>query len=354
MMKNVVFLIGIFLGIQLAQAQVVDFDSEAYSQQFKEDFQIYSKAYSEPVISSYSYNLISGWNQTAKVLQPWAVRLEFIGGATQNPDQNRFFDFNTQGFSNNIRLKNPENNQLPTALGGATDQAFIYSVDGQVGQGGIVLQQITVEQEIPVFDGVTTPGNSVPNAVPQLSLGLPLGTEVSARFFPYFQYNGATHNEFGLGVKHGLDQHISAIPDFLHWNVAALFNGSRYNYEPNQFLDGEDQDVRLSGSAFMLHSTFSADYKFVSFFVNAGYYNWTTRFSILGTYRYTVEEGVYNGEEVFEVIDPVEIIEKAGGVQASAGLRFVIAKTLTLSSAYHIANKNTLTFGLGFRFGKEA
>ena len=335
---------GVLLGIT-AHAQVVNFDSESISREFVRNFNIYSEAYSEPVMEAFSYNSLSGWNQTARIIRPYSVRLEFVTGATFTKDAEVTFNFNDYPFSDNIELEGPTEPILPTALGGSTENYFRYSVQGNVSLVG----DFTTTQDIPAFSGVTSPFNSTPNIVPQLSLGLPGSFELTARFFPYYNYQGVSHNEFGIGVKHGLGQYFK-MPANLHWNVGVFYDLNQYTYRPEDFLEGEDQRIRLRGSALLMESLASYDYKFVSVFGGLGFYNWTNSFDILGTYRYVVEEGQFNGREVFTTTDPVTLSRNKTGVKGSAGVTFRILKVVSLSAAYHLASRNTLTVNLSFNF----
>ncbi len=328
------------------KAQVLDFDSEAISEDFVYNLNVYSEAYSRPVIDAFSYNSINGWNQTARIIRPYSVRLEFVAGAVFTQEDNVRFNFNDYAFSENFDVSGPTAPILPTALGGTTENLFQYTVEGTV--GGI--QNIQATRDIPALSGAEFPGNSTPNLVPQISLGLPKSFELVARFFPYYKYEGVSHNEFGIGVKHGLNQYFN-FPENLHWNIGAFYDLNQYTYRPDDFLEGEDQKIRLRGSAFLVESMASYDYRFVSVFGGLGFYNWTNSFSILGTYRYELEEGEFNGREVFTTTDPVEIFNNRTGVKASAGVTFRILKLVSLSTAYHFASRNTLTLNLSFNFG---
>ncbi|MGB0175980.1 MAG: DUF6588 family protein, partial [Owenweeksia sp.] len=321
---------GLLAGISL-HAQVVDFDSEGLSKEFVRNFNIYSEAYTQPVINAFSYNSISGWNQTARIIRPYSVRLEFVAGATFTEEENITFNFNNYDFSDNIELLGPTEPILPTALGGSTENFFRYTVQGNVAGLG----NITATQDIPAFSGITSPYNSTPNLVPQISVGLPGEFELTARFFPYYNYEGVSHNEFGVGVKHGLGQYLE-MPKNLHWNVGIFYDLNQYTYVPEDFLEGEDQKIRLRGSAVLMESLASYDYKFVSVFGGLGLYNWTNSFSILGTYRYEVEEGQFNGREVFTATDPVDIAVNKTGLKGSAGVTLRVLKVLSLSAAYHM------------------
>ena len=337
-------MVSLLAGVSL-HAQVVDFKSEELSREFVRNFSIYSEAYTKPVINAFSYNSLSGWNQTARIIRPYSVRLEFVAGATFSEDDNTTFSFNDYPFSDDIELLGPTAPVLPTALGGGTDNFFRYTVEGNVAGLG----NISATQDIPAFSGITSPYNSTPNLVPQISLGLPGEFELVARFFPYYNYEGVSHNEFGIGVKHGLGQYFE-IPENLHWNIGAFYDLNQYTYTPEDFLEGEDQKIRLRGSAFLVESMASYDYKFVSVFGGLGFYNWTNSFDILGTYRYEVEEGQFNGREVFTATDPVEISVTKSGLKGSAGVTFRLFKVLSLSTAYHMAAQNTLTLNLSFNF----
>lgn len=358
-MKNLfqALALAALLSPALAQAQLqVDFDEKAIQKDFITNFDIYSSAYVDPILDVYSYNQMSGWATSAKLLNPWNVRLQFVSSVTFVPDDNLKFNFNEKdftGFNNgngsgksDIRLQsNPDNPNLPTVLGGSTDQSFIYSVKDENG--------MTYSEEIPVFEGIDAPFNAVPDIVPQISLGLPAGFEVNLRFFPKINFGGVDHQQWGVGVRHQLDQYLWDDNNF-HWSAGGRFSQNSYSYVPQEFLEGNNQEVRLLSNAFVLETTGSYDLDFLSLFASVNYFSWQNNFDILGTYRYDVQAtgpvGAIEVKEAFRVTDPVSVTKENTGLRLTAGATVTVFKYLGFTMAYSVNPRNSLVFGINLNF----
>lgn len=344
MIKNVLALISLIVLPLCSRAQFqIDFDEQAIEQDFINNFKIYSSAYTDPVLDVYGFNQMIGWSPTAKVLDTWEFRIQVLGAVSFVPDQSLEFNFNEQGFTNNLQLKtNAANPNLPTVLGGETDQVFIYTVEDENG--------MEYEQEIPVFGGINSPFNAVPDVVPQISVGLPAGFEFSFRLFPKVEIEGVKHDQWGLGLKHQLNQYLWDDNDF-HWNLEAGYSQNTFSGEPDEFLDGQNQQIRLRGKVLTLGTNGSYDYKFLHLFAGVQYYNYTTNFDVLGTYKFEVEAqggpvGVFNVQEAFSTTDPLSIDNKGNGVRVNAGITVDILKYVGLSVSYAAGQRQSLLAGL--------
>lgn len=105
-------------------------------------------------------------------------------------------------------------------------------------------------------DGSTTlltiPGGldlpAAPLVLPQVSIGLPFGLEVTGRFLPTTKLGDAGKVNFiGFGLRHDIDQYIPLIPV----DIAVHFFTQKFNYED---ADGK-KIISASGTAFGLEAS---------------------------------------------------------------------------------------------------
>ena len=343
-LKNHIIVTALLLLSNRANAQILDFDSERETKMFVYNMQVYSQGYIGPVIDAYGSNQISGWQPSGEILQPWAFSFGVQASATFLPDQNVKFNFNEADFNNRIRLKDPSDPVLPTVLGGRTDKQLIYRVEGNQ-PGGVVYY----EEEIPALSGITTPHNGIPGASAQIGIGLPWKTEAQLRIVPPINFYNVDHYQFAGGLRHEITQHFSDEDLKFHITLGGFYGHSKFNYEPEKFLDGKNQEIQLVDNSWNFESVFAYDMKFMSLFGIFGYYNTSTQFDILGTYEFEVE---YRNapppapptiKEAFRAKDPISITANNNNVRFGAGVSFKLWNFSELSATYSYAEYHTVS-----------
>jgi hypothetical protein len=329
-----------------AEAQgLINFDSQAIEQDFVYNLNLYGKRYTDPILGTFSFSQVNAWQHSAEVLNSGAFRVGFVTSAAFAPGDMLTFNFNEVGFSDKLSLRDPSDPTLVTALGGETEKVFEYTVNASNGA--------SYTQEIPAFDGFSSPYNAIPNAVPQLSFGLPGGFEVQARVLPYLALDDVTHSEFGVGLKHQLDQYFKTAEN-LSFSVAASYDLNQFNYTPEDLLEGDNQNISLLSHAFLMEGMVSYTVGFVDLMAGLGAYYMNNNFQIEGTYRYEVERTTPLGQpvvqEAFSTTDPININREVSGLRLTTGLNLNLGTLVDLSIAYHAASVNSLSVGLSFAF----
>lgn len=180
---------------------------------------------------------------------------------------------------------------------GNTTAQFLYEVEDETGR-------YSYQQGIEALDGFTSFENTVPTAALNLSVGLPMNTEVFLRALPEIEIDGLENYVVGGGVKHVISQYFQE-DDEPKFNVAlAGFVGkTKFTFIPNNFLDGQNQEAVFIDNTYSGELIASYDKKYFSIFGLVGFYSGSSDFAINGTYRYEVEQ---NGlaQEAFETKKP--------------------------------------------------
>lgn len=120
----------------------------------------------------------------------------------------------------------------PTVVGSGA--GFVAEPTGEFRDALLQAGEDPADFELHFPDGLDLP--AVPFAVAQLSVGVPLGTEVSARFTPSVDLGGdvGTVSMIGFGARHSLDRWL-ALPSPLRLSVA----GGWQRLEAGDYLDLE-------------------------------------------------------------------------------------------------------------------
>ncbi|MCI0708213.1 MAG: hypothetical protein L0Y80_12115 [Ignavibacteriae bacterium] len=183
----------------------------------------------------------------------------------------------------------------------------------------------------------TPPGSNlklVPLIVPQASVGLPFGIEVTGRFIPTVSLGDVGKVNFlGFGLRHDIDQYI---PVPLPIDIAAHFMTQSLT-----FSDKDDKKILSgSGTAFGLEVSASA----LIFTLYGGLQLESSSWDI-ESYEYTDES---SGTPVTVQI-PGFSVDGKNKSRFHAGVRFILA-VINIHADYSFANQPVITAGLGISF----
>ncbi|MCJ7758834.1 MAG: hypothetical protein MUP24_11900, partial [Gillisia sp.] len=125
---------------------------------------------------------------------------------------------------NILNIQGSSNALLPTVFGGDTDAVF----EGEINDPGL-----SSDFTFDAIDGLNK--KVVIHPFPQLTVGLPYGTEVALRFVPRVTINDVGVSTSGIGLKHNFAQYFKySRPD--DFQMAAVFTYSNieidYDYTP--------------------------------------------------------------------------------------------------------------------------
>lgn len=228
-------------------------------EQLKQMAKVNSERYVTPLLNGWGVALNSGIYHTADVhsILGFDVHLKLTGALIEEADKK--YDFVT-----------PDNIGVYTRN---TDYPGTVTANSVVGS----------KEKTTVFlnDGVTPSGLEVPGGldipttpliVPQVSIGLPFGFEVTGRFFPTTKIGDVGKvNLLGFGLRHDIDQYIPLLP----LDVAVHFFTQKLSYEDGQgtkLLEASGTAYGVEVSKHLLLLTVYAGFQLESSSVKVGPY----------------------------------------------------------------------------------
>lgn len=182
------------------------------------DMLLVAENFASPGAEGAALQSSAGWFTSASSLAPWKFEVSLHGNALFVPSGKQKQLSSNRDFSI-LRFRGSDNALLPTVYGGETNAVF---------EGTIFNQNFSFD----AIDGLDK--KVIIHPFPQVTMGLPYSTEVSARFLPSIIVNGVGFSTYGAGLKHNLNQYFE----------------SRFNAEDFQF------------AAAVTYSNFKVDYAF--------------------------------------------------------------------------------------------
>ena len=165
----------------------------------------------------------AGWFSSAKNLGKWNVEISMHGNAVFIPGSKQTKLASNKDFSI-LNIQGSSNALLPTVFGGDTDVIF----EGEINDPGL-----SFDFTFDAIDGLNK--KVIIHPFPQVTVGLPYGTEVALRYVPKVTIKDVGVSTSGIGLKHNFAQYFKySNPD--DFQVAAVVTYSNINidyaYEP--------------------------------------------------------------------------------------------------------------------------
>ena len=303
-MKTYSFLLVIFLFNSLSQAQFENvFSSEGDADKFITE-------YTRPIFEGLLSATGSGWVTSAQALKPFHFELNINAIAAVVPAEYETFYFDETDYDY-LRIENGPN-ILPTMLGGESNTTM-----------KIVIPINSNQYKVTEFDApagikneLDLPVNMVPAPAVQLSMGLPLQSEINIRYLPELNSNdGGYVSLLGLGFKHSISQYFPHKKDENGKKKKRIFNlaahASYQNIQAGYIDPGSDKSVKLTLNTINFQGLASFDFKFLSIYSSVTYFKGFSNFTVLGTYEYTynIEDanGNFLGTSTSTFIDPLNL-----------------------------------------------
>ena len=190
-----------------------------------EDMLLIADNFAAPGAEAAAIQSSAGWFTSARDLGKWKVEISLHGNAvfvpgskqTKLADNDDFKILNIQGSKNAL---------LPTVFGGDTDVVF----EGEINDPGL-----SFDFTFDAIDGLNK--KIIIHPFPQVTVGLPYGTEVALRYIPRVEIDNVGVSTSGIGLKHNFAQYFKySRPD--DFQVAAVVTYSNINidyaYDPIQ------------------------------------------------------------------------------------------------------------------------
>ena len=275
-----------------------------------------AESYVAPLVNGWGAALNSGIYHSADVhgILGFDVHIKFTGSLLQDADKT--YQFQTPDQIGPFNKANGDYAPEVTAntVAGSKDETII--------------RHTTTQQELMrVPGGFNLP--TTPLLIPQVSIGLPFGFEVTGRFFPTASIGDLGKiNMLGFGLRHDIDQYIPLLP----LDVAVHFLTQSLSYEDAQGT----KLFEASGTAFGVEVSKSL----LLLTVYAGFQLESSSMKI-GPYTATVA-----GNSV--QIDQFEM-EGANSSRVLVGARMSLL-ILNLHADYNVGTTNAFSFGVGISF----
>ncbi|HEX9614922.1 MAG TPA: DUF6588 family protein [Bacteroidota bacterium] len=288
-----------------------------FGAQLRQMAKVNAEKYVSPLVNGWGAALNSGFYHTADVhgILGFDVHIKFTGSLLQDADKK--YQFTTPDFPGYVRDG--------TGPNGYPGEVEANTVAGEnktipvVTNGGTTLMTIPAGFNLP----------TTPLLIPQVSIGLPFGFEVTGRFFPTAKVGDLGKiNMLGFGLRHDVDQYIPMLP----LDVAVHFMTQSISYEDNQGT----KLFEASGTAFGIE----ASKHLILFTVYAGFQIESSSMTI-GPYTATVA-----GQPV--TIDAFEL-EGANSSRVLLGARMSLL-FLNLHADYNIGTTKAFALGVGISF----
>lgn len=319
------------------------------------------QAYIAPWANAFGAGLNGSWYNTAKPhkLGGFDVTLSFNVG--QVPSSAGTFDISSLGLSSSIT--------------GSGTASTVAGPD----KSGPALTYKSGTTTLATFN--TPPGTNwkfIPVPTLQVGIGLPLGTELKARFVPKLTIKGDNNvSLWGIGLMHSLTQYL---PGHKLLPVdASIFAGYTrltgniglslqpdpsvtWNYTTiNPILYFSDQNLAAVVSALNISAIASANLKIITFYGGLGYSKTRTKINLSGHFPTpvlvvtTTPHAEYNettgasGSIKTGADFPAIDIKNFSGLRANVGFRIKLA-IITIHADYTRAQYNVFSTGLGISF----
>ncbi len=307
--------------------------------------------YTRPVFKGLMYASNSAWITSAQPIKPFHIELDISASGAFVPPAYETFKFNNSDYDYLQIESGPD--KLPTVMGGKSYTHLKIVIPDTANNENKVL-----ELDAPGGIKDSLPVRAVPAPSIQLSVGLPLGSEVNLRFLPKIKDpNGGFINLIGIGVKHSITQYFPKPKDKngkkekRHFNVAvhAAYQHLAAGYnDPNS-----DKGVHLDLSTISLQGIASLDYKFISLYGALGFSKGFTSLKVLGSYSFPYEVVDNNGNFIridnVTVHDPLKLNYGLNGMKAKAGIKLKLF-FLQIYADYTLQEFPVATAGIGFKF----
>ncbi len=315
----------------------------------RDDASTYTQYYLSPMVNGLMYGMNDAWYHNAETHELWGINVDISLSASIIPDDEKSFTFVNSQY--NFLSHSGGNVPLPTIAGGNTSTTLTLDYQGNTAQ---IDALDGLEDEWPVQLPVSM---FFPTPMVQVGVGVPLNTDVVARFFPNVENEGWKFGLFGLGVKHSLSQYFprneedDEADSGNHLNLSALaaFTRMRFTYIPQDTgIPGDGQEIVLDVNSFNFQLIAGYDFSIINLYAAAGYSGGVSSLSALGSYEFDLDhDGNTSQDEI--VYDPLDMRFEASGVRFTTGFSLNLGPA-SLYASYTLQKYQTFTAGLALDF----
>ncbi len=326
------------------------------------DARIFLQEYLNPYTDILGSNLNGSWYNTARTHKLGGIDVTATFGIAFAPPEALQYDLSmVTGISGSINGASI----APTALGTLTDRPELVFNDQIVNGIGELETHERVRYIHPDGEG----RDFVPLPMAQISVGLPFGTEISARFVPSVDLGfGSETGLWGIGGKHSISQWVPIIKKLGFIDIAVQGGYTKVTssihqilppvaeIDPNPIANWDDQFLVMDVHGWTVNLIASQTIPIVTIYEGIGYASSIAEIAMIG--HYPVNDVISDptspdfGSTTYTVAeDPIEemIIDGYRGLRLNAGIRFKLG-VFTIHYDFTRTQHTTHTGGLGFTF----
>lgn len=306
---------------------------------------ILAKEYLRPFGEILASNLNGGWYSNAGIHKIGGFDVTMVATYGMVPSKYEFYD-----------LKKMEPSLQHFAFDPQSPMTGAPTVAGQLLPGQ---QMPMLLHKDPGKEGVAVP--ALPNGADfdamlspfiQGTVGLPLNTELMARFMPKVRYKDfGQANLFGVGVKHSIWDdlpYLNSIP-FLRLSVMGAYThfNSDVVLDNLNFNSNIENILRVSSNALMGRLLVGAEFPVVAVYSGIGYGQTRSSFDFKGAFPVADpnEDGLY----YTTMTDPLSLSYNKSNIDFNVGIRLKLM-FLMLHADYTVSEYQAVTVGVGVHF----
>lgn len=349
-MKHKILLLLGALSLSLLAPTMLNAQNDI-SQLFKAgaaDIQTLAQGYIKPVGYGFADGLGTNWYNTAATHKVLGFDITVGAGGLLVPSSDKTFSL--LGLT---ALQAPAGVTTAPTIGGKGD--------------GVPLQLIENGQVITSF---TTPKGVTP-VVPavnaQITIGLPLGNDLSFRFIPNLHNNRYKVGLWGIGLKHNIKQWIPGVKllpfdaaimvGYTHVNFSYNFNSAitpadladpNYTLNVPAGISYDNQGMQLTANSLMANIIVSKRLLFFTPYLGFGVtssnfnFNFTGNYPVLGTYHAS-----NNSIDVNTLVNPIPLHYSSFSPGLTVGFRLKILWIFAFHAQYTLQQYSAASVGFG-------
>jgi hypothetical protein len=276
------------------------------------------------------------------------------------------FTYEPAALGLNGKLESTGSSLAPTVVGEMEERPEIYYSQPVEFPDGSIQETEYARYTLPNGAGV----DFFPLPMLQLTVGLPFGTDISARFIPMIQMGD--YGEIGLwgvGGKHSVSQWIPAINELefldisLQGGYTSVTSSANVDVEPLDMdnmvdpypdFDWDDQYANQHVTGWTVNLIASQTLSVFTIFEGIGYASSLVELAMLGHYpvHTVISEGADIGKPTYEIVeDPFDFnYENINNLRINIGARIKLGVlTLHYDFTHTLYSTHSLGIGISFR-----
>jgi len=354
--RNLLILLSLFGSLSIkAQINTIDFIYGGI-----EDTEKMLQEYLRPYANILGANLNAGWYNSARPHKLGGLDIMVSGSVAFAPPEALQYDLASLALNGTVE---GSSTLAPTAAGQMAERpSLVYTQDVEIGG---VSQTIELARYMHP-DGAGL--DFLPMPMGQLTVGLPLGTDISVRYVPTLAFRD--YGEIGLwgiGGKHSVSQYIPVIKKLkfldisLQGGYTQVASSAKIQVEPlpvevtpaeEYFWD--DQFIGMEISGWTANLIVSETIPFISFYQGIGYAGSSCEVELIGHYPVNtiITEGDDLGKTSYIALeDPVSMsFVNYRNLRYNAGVRITLGIFMLYYDITHtLYTTHTGGFGITFR-----